>query len=159
MEDALAGEFLRVTEMAAIESARTVGMGKAAYSDRLAVEAMRRELEKVDIDGSVVIGEGERDQAPMLYIGEKLGSGDGPEVDIAVDPLEGTNLCSSGANNAITVLAASEKGGLLYAPDVYMEKIIVGPSARGKVSLDEPVEKNLEAIAKSLAELIQVVFS
>jgi len=150
MEDMLAGEFLRVTEQAAIAAARTVGMGNKEHSDQVAVSAMRRELESVDITGRIVIGEGERDQAPMLYIGEAVGSGTGPAVDIAVDPLEGTSLCAGGRNNAIAVLAASERGGLLNAPDVYMEKIIVGPSARNRVDLDAPVAENLAAIADSL---------
>ncbi len=155
IEDALAGDFLRVAEMAAIAAARTVGKGERKYSDKVAVEAMRKELDTVDIDGTVVIGEGERDKAPMLYIGEKVGSGNGPQIDIAVDPLEGTNLCATGANNAIAVLAASEKGGLLNAPDIYMEKIIVPPSAKGKVSLEYSVEENLKIIAESLDRKVE----
>jgi fructose-1,6-bisphosphatase class II len=112
-------------------------------------------METVRMDGTIVIGEGERDEAPMLFIGEKVGmgadlDGDHPAVDIAVDPLEGTNLCATGAPNAIAVLAATEKGGLLHAPDLYMEKLVVGPAAKGKVSLDAPVQENLEIIAKSL---------
>jgi len=110
---------------------------------------MRKEMESVDIDGTIVIGEGERDEAPMLYVGEKVGKGGYP-VDIAVDPLEGTNLCATGAPNAIAVLAASEKGGLLHAPDIYMEKLVVGPSSKGKVDINAPVEDNLKVIAKSL---------
>jgi fructose-1,6-bisphosphatase class II len=113
------------------------------------VDAMRKEMESVDIDGTIVIGEGERDEAPMLYVGEKVGKGGYP-VDIAVDPLEGTNLCATGANNAIAVLAASNKGGLLHAPDLYMEKLVVGPSSKDKVSLDAPVHENLKAIASCL---------
>jgi len=113
------------------------------------VDAMRKEMESVDIDGTIVIGEGERDEAPMLYVGEKVGKGGYP-VDIAVDPLEGTNLCATGAPNAIAVLAASEKGGLLHAPDIYMEKLVVGPSSKGKVDINAPVEDNLKVIAKSL---------
>ena len=155
IEDALAGDFLRVAEMAAIAAARTVGKGERKYSDKVAVEAMRKELDTVEIDGTVVIGEGERDKAPMLYIGEKVGSGDGPQIDIAVDPLEGTNLCATGANNAIAVIAASEKGGLLNAPDIYMEKIIVPPSAKGKVSLEYSVEENLKIIADSLDRKVE----
>ncbi len=155
MEDVLAGDFLRVAEMAAIAAARTVGMGDRKYSDKVAVEAMRAELDNVDIEGVVVIGEGERDKAPMLYIGEKVGTGNGPAVDIAVDPLEGTNLCATGANNAIAVIAASEKGGLLNAPDIYMEKIIAPPSAKGKVSLELPVEENLKIIADSLDRKVE----
>jgi fructose-1,6-bisphosphatase class II len=142
-------EFVRVVERAAIAAARTMGQGDRKYSDQVAVEAMRKEMESVDIDGTIVIGEGERDEAPMLYIGEKVGRGGFP-VDIAVDPLEGTNLCATGTPNAIAVIAAAEKGGLLNAPDIYMDKIVVGPSARGKVDLSAPVESNLNAIAKAL---------
>jgi fructose-1,6-bisphosphatase class II len=142
-------EFVRVTERAAIAAARTMGQGDRKYSDQVAVEAMRKEMETVDIDGQVVIGEGERDQAPMLFIGEKVGRG-GDAVDIAVDPLEGTNLCATGAPNSIAVLAASEKGGLLNAPDIYMDKLVVGPSSKGKVDINAPVEDNLKNIAKAL---------
>lgn len=142
-------EFVRVVEQAAISAARTMGQGDRRYSDQVAVEAMRKEMESVDMDGSVVIGEGERDEAPMLFVGEKLGKG-GDAVDIAVDPLEGTNLCATGANNAITVIAASERGGLLNAPDIYMEKLVVGPSSKGQVDLNAPVEDNLKAIARCL---------
>jgi fructose-1,6-bisphosphatase II len=142
-------EFVRVVERAAIAAARTMGQGDRKYSDQVAVESMRKEMESVDIDGTIVIGEGERDEAPMLYIGEKVGKGGSP-VDIAVDPLEGTNLCATGAPNAIAVIAAAEKGGLLNAPDIYMDKIVVGPSARGKVDLKAPVEDNLKAIAAAL---------
>jgi len=151
MEQTLSLEFLRVAEEAAIACARSVGHGRRKHSDKLAVEAMRKAMETVRMDGTIVIGEGERDEAPMLYIGEKVGMGPGnPAVDIAVDPLEGTNLCATGAPNAIAVLAASEKGGLLHAPDLYMEKLVVGPAAKGKVSLDAPVAENLKAIAKAL---------
>src|SRR5215469_1811226 len=149
-------EFLRVVESAAIACARTMGLGDRHKSDQVAVEAMRKEMDSVSMDGTIVIGEGERDEAPMLYIGEKVGAavhdknGKFPEVDIAVDPLEGTNLCATGEPNAIAVLAASERGGLLHAPDLYMEKIIVGPSCKGAVELDAPVEDNLKAIAKRL---------
>ncbi len=151
MEHTLSLEFLRVAEEAAIACARSIGHGRRKHSDMLAVEAMRKAMETVHMDGTIVIGEGERDEAPMLYIGEKVGMGKGnPAVDIAVDPLEGTNLCATGAPNAIAVLAASEKGGLLHAPDLYMEKLVVGPAAKGKVSLDAPVAENLKAIAKAL---------
>ena len=145
-------EMLRVVEDAAIASARTMGMGDAHCADQAAVEAMRRCLDTVAIRGTIVIGEGERDEAPMLYIGEVVGAGkDGAmTVDIAVDPLEGTNLCATGGAGAITVLAASESGGLLHAPDCYMEKIIVGPAAKGAVDLDAPVKQNLKAIARRL---------
>jgi fructose-1,6-bisphosphatase class II len=146
-------EMLRVVEDAAIASARTMGMGDRHGSDRAAVEAMRRCLDTVAIDGTIVIGEGERDEAPMLFIGEKVGArnnGTPVTVDIAVDPLEGTNLCATGEAGAITVLAASESGGLLHAPDCYMEKIVVGPAAKGAVDLDAPVKHNLKAIARRL---------
>lgn len=157
MEIQLSLEFLRVVEEAAIAAARTMGYGDRHHADHVAVEAMRRVMDTVPMDGTIVIGEGERDEAPMLFIGEKVGlahkekARDGfPAVDIAVDPLEGTNLCATGAPNAIAVLAASEKGGLLHAPDLYMEKIIVGPSCKGAVDLDAPVQDNLRAIAKRL---------
>jgi len=146
-------EMLRVVEDAAIASARTMGMGDGKASDQAAVEAMRRCMDTLPIQGTIVIGEGERDEAPMLFIGEKVGvpkNGARLEVDIAVDPLEGTNLCSSGGAGAITVLAASEHGGLLHAPDCYMEKIVVGPAAKGAVDLDAPVKQNLKAIARRL---------
>src|SRR5437763_3705861 len=147
-------EMLRVVEDAAIASARTMGMGDANGSDQAAVEAMRRCLDTLAIEGTIVIGEGERDEAPMLYIGEKVGAarpnGEPMAVDIAVDPLEGTNLCATGGAGAITVLAASEPGGLLHAPDCYMEKIVVGPPAKGAVDLDAPVRQNLKAIARRL---------
>src|SRR5437899_9416857 len=146
-ETDLSLEFLRVVEQAAIACAHTMGQGDRHKSDHVAVEAMRRVMDTVPIDGTIVIGEGERDEAPMLYIGEKVGmvhaksiSGPKPvryaEVDIAVDPLEGTNLCATGAPNAIAVLAASERGGLLHAPDLYMEKIVVGPACKGAIDLD-----------------------
>jgi len=147
--DDLSLEFVRVVERAAIAAARTMGQGDRKYADQVAVEAMRKEMETLDIEGVIVIGEGERDEAPMLFIGERLGKGGDP-VDIAVDPLEGTNLCATGANNAIAVLAASEKGGLLNAPDIYMDKLVVGPSSRGKVDINAPVEHNLKAIAAAL---------
>ena len=155
LEFELALEFMRVVEEAAIASAKTMGQGDRKHSDHVATEAMRRVMDTVPMRGTIVIGEGERDEAPMLYIGEKVGAAppDGvefPEVDIAVDPLEGTNLCATGSANAITVLAASERGGLLHAPDCYMEKLVVGPSCKGQVSLDAPVKDNLKAIAKSL---------
>jgi fructose-1,6-bisphosphatase class II len=142
-------EFVRVVERAAIAAARTMGQGDRKYADQVAVDAMRKEMESVDIDGTIVIGEGERDEAPMLYVGEKVGKGGYP-VDIAVDPLEGTNLCATGAPNAIAVLGASEKGGLLNAPDIYMDKLVVGPSSKGKVDISAPVEENLKIIATSL---------
>jgi len=130
-----------------------MGRGDEKAADQAAVDAMREALNSLAIAGTVVIGEGERDEAPMLYIGEKVGKRDGdtyPAVDIAVDPLEGTNLCATGSPGAITVLAASEKGGLLHAPDCYMEKIVVGPSCKGVVDLEAPVAHNLHVIAKVL---------
>jgi fructose-1,6-bisphosphatase class II len=157
-ERELALDFLRVTEAAAIESARTMGQGDRKHSDHVAVEAMREVMDTVLMRGRIVIGEGERDEAPMLYIGEELGGGgysdeeklSFPEIDIAVDPLEGTNLCALGANNAIAVLAAAERGGLLNAPDIYMDKIVVGPSCKGAVDIDAPVKDNLKNIARRL---------
>ncbi len=156
MERVLSLEFLRVVETAAIASARTMGQGDRHNSDQAAVEAMRTEMDRVGMDGTIVIGEGERDEAPMLYIGERVGAAvrdneaHYPRVDIAVDPLEGTNLCATGEPNAITVLAASEPGGLLHAPDIYMEKIIVGPPCKGAIDLDAPVKVNLQAMARRL---------
>ena len=146
-------DFIRVTEQAALAAAKTMGQGERKLSDHVAVEAMRREMDSLEIDGRIVIGEGERDQAPMLYVGEELGTARGregaPQVDIAVDPLEGTNLCATGAPDAVAVLAAAERGGLLHAPDVYMEKIVVGPTARGTIHLDAPVAENLRNIANA----------
>lgn len=156
METQLSLEFLRVVEQAAIASARTMGLGDRHKADEVAVQAMRKVMDTVAMDGTIVIGEGERDQAPMLYIGERVGAAQHvktfpfPIVDIAVDPLEGTNLCATGEPNSITVLAASEKGGLLHAPDLYMEKIVVGPTSKGAVDLDAPVADNLRSIAKRL---------
>ena len=155
IESDLASRFLRVVDVAAIDSAHTMGQGERKLSDQVATEAMRRTMDTIPMRGTIVIGEGERDEAPMLYIGESVGAEfpDGtevPEVDIAVDPLEGTNLCATGAPGAITVLAASERGGLLNAPDCYMEKIVVGPSCKDAVDLDAPVVDNLKNIAKRL---------
>jgi fructose-1,6-bisphosphatase II len=161
MEIELSLEFLRVVEKAAIESAKTMGLGDRHRADQAAVEAMRKVMDEVPMDGTIVIGEGERDEAPMLFIGERVGAAQHvrgfnfPAVDIAVDPLEGTNLCATGAPNAITVLAASEKGGLLHAPDLYMEKIVVGPSCKGCVDLDAPVADNLRNVAKRLERDIE----
>ena len=161
MDSDLSLEFLRVVEQAAIACAHTMGNGDRHKSDQVAVEAMRAVLDTVPIDGTIVIGEGERDEAPMLYIGEKVGLVNAKgikslgmvrfsEIDIAVDPLEGTNLCATGAPNAIAVLAAFEKGGLLHAPDLYMEKLVVGPTSKDHVSLDASPADNLKAIAKAL---------
>lgn len=162
MEHDLLCDFLRVVEAAAIAAARTMGMGERKYSDQVAVETMREVMETIPMDGTIVIGEGERDEAPMLYIGERVGMGtkDAAEghhsqVDIAVDPLEGTNLCATGSANAIAVLAAAERGGLLHAPDIYMNKIVVGPSSRGAVDIDAPVKDNLRAIASRLKRRVE----
>jgi fructose-1,6-bisphosphatase II / sedoheptulose-1,7-bisphosphatase len=152
LSELLSREFLRVVENAAVACARTMGQGRRKHSDAVAVEAMRKAMDTLQMRGTVVIGEGERDEAPMLYIGERVGTweDDVAEVDIAVDPLEGTNLCATGSPNAIAVLAAANKGGLLHAPDCYMEKIIVGPAAKGAVHLDATVKENLKAIAARL---------
>jgi fructose-1,6-bisphosphatase class II len=189
LDQLLEQDFIRVTEQAAIAAARTMGYGNRRHSDQVAVEAMRREMDSLPMSGRVVIGEGERDKAPMLYVGEELGAGRQaarsggaedktarpggaddqparsgganqpaahlyPEVDIAVDPLEGTNLCALGAPDAIAVLAASERGGLLHAPDIYMDKIVVGPTARGHVDIDAPVAENLRNIAAAFGRQI-----
>jgi fructose-1,6-bisphosphatase II / sedoheptulose-1,7-bisphosphatase len=156
LEFELALEFVRVVEDAAIASAHTMGLGDRHKADQVATEAMRKTMDTVPMRGTIVIGEGERDEAPMLYIGEQVGAGwrDGapfPQVDIAVDPLEGTNLCATGSPGAITVLAASEKGGLLNAPDCYMEKLVVGPSCKAVVDLDATPAENLKAIARALS--------
>jgi fructose-1,6-bisphosphatase II len=158
MDSDLSLEFLGVVEQAAIACAHTMGLGDWRKSDQAAVEAMRASMDSVPIDGTIVIGEGERDQAPMLYIGERVGlaarkpalAAELPAVDIAVDPLEGTNLCATGAPNAMAVLAASNRGGLLHAPDLYMQKLVVGPSAKEAVDLDASTGENLAAIARSL---------
>ena len=149
MNRELSMEFVRVTEAAAIASARGVGRGDKNGIDQLAVDAMRKMFDTVHINGTVVIGEGEMDEAPMLYIGEEVGAG-GPEVDIAVDPVEGTNLVAKGQNGAIAVIAIAPKGCLLHAPDMYMDKIAVGPRAKGCINIDDPVSVNLERVAKAL---------
>ena len=148
LDRVLALELARVTERAAVAAARLRGRGDEKAADQAAVDAMRRELNKLQIDGTVVIGEGERDEAPMLYIGEEVGTRNGPRVDIALDPLEGTTICAKNLPNALAVLAIAEKGGLLNAPDVYMEKIAVGPGyPKGVVDLDKSVAENLHALA------------
>lgn len=150
VERVLVLEVARVTEAAAIAAARLRGRGNEKAADKAAVDAMRRELALLSIQGTVVIGEGEMDEAPMLYIGEKVGSGEGPEVDIAVDPLEGTTICAKSMPNALAVLAISEKGGLLNAPDMYMDKIAVGPGyPAGIVDLDTSPGDNIRALAKA----------
>jgi len=143
-------ELVRITEAGAIAAAHWMGHGDNKRADQAAVEAIRAAMDQVAFNGTIVIGEGERDEAPMLYIGEKVGRGEGPEIHIAVDPLEGTNLVAQGRANATAVIAVSEPGGLLHAPDTYMEKLIVGQPARGKVDLDRSVAENLRIIADSL---------
>jgi fructose-1,6-bisphosphatase class II len=158
LDSLLEQDFIRVTEQAAIAAAKTMGFGDRRHSDQVAVEAMRHEMDTLMMDGRVVIGEGERDKAPMLYVGEELGALRGQDgavgVDIAVDPLEGTNLCATGSPDSIAVLAAAERGGLLYAPDVYMDKIVVGPTARGSVHIDAPVAENLRNIAAAFGRKV-----
>lgn len=149
MNRELSMEFVRVTEAAAIASGRGVGRADKNGIDQLAVDAMRKMFDTVSISGTVVIGEGEMDEAPMLYIGEHVGAG-GPEVDIAVDPVEGTNLVAKGQLGAIAVIAIAPKGCLLHAPDMYMDKIAVGPRAKGCINIDDPVSANLERVAKAL---------
>ena len=155
IEKDLLGDFVHVVERAAIASARTMGQGDAEAADQAAVQAMRKAFEGVRMAGTIVIGEGERDEAPMLYIGEPVGAPapggvEYPRVDIAVDPLEGTNLCATGAPNSICVMAASEPGGLLHAPDCYMDKIVAGPACRDALDIEAPVKYNLKAIARCL---------
>jgi fructose-1,6-bisphosphatase II len=160
MEKLLALEMVRVTEAAAIASARYMGRGDRDGADRAATEAMRAAMDDADVAGTIVIGEGERDEAPMLYIGEQVGRHDGTHeldahVDIAVDPLEGTNLVALGQGNAITVLAASERGGLLHAPDTYLEKLAVGPVAAGCVDITKSPAENCHQIAEALRRRVQ----
>jgi fructose-1,6-bisphosphatase II len=160
MEKLLALEMAYVTEAAAIASARLMGRGDRQEADRAATEAMRAAMDEIEMHGTIVIGEGERDEAPMLYIGEKVGladdsNGTAPEIDIAVDPLEGTNLVATGSANAITVLAASERGGLVHAPDTYLEKLCVGPGAAGHVDITRPPAENVIRIAEALGRRVQ----
>ena len=161
MERNLALELVRVTEAAALACGRWVGKGDKLSADRAATEAMRRSLESIDIRGTVVIGEGEMDEAPMLYIGEQVGSGAGPDVDIAVDPLEGTSICAKGLSGSIATIALAPRGGFLHAPDMYMEKIAVGPSAYGTIDLNLPPAENLQRVAKAkgcqIADLTVVI--
>jgi fructose-1,6-bisphosphatase II len=156
----LALEVVRITEAAAMASARLMGKGDRKLADHVAVEAMRRAFDHMDIRGTVVIGEGERDEAPMLYIGEQVGAGwkdgqDSPKVDIAVDPLEGTNLCATGAPDAISVIAIADDGQFLNAPDTYMQKIAVGPEARGQIDLRESIPWNMNRIAKAKGKKVE----
>jgi len=151
----LALEVVRVTEAAALSSARLMGRGDEKAADQAAVDAMRQAFNGVAIDGTVVIGEGERDEAPMLYIGEKVGMGTGPKVDIALDPLEGTTICANGGPNALSVIAIAEHGRFLHCPDTYMEKIAVGPVGKGVVDLDKSPTENLKALAQAKGERVQ----
>ncbi len=144
----LALEFVRVTEMAAIASARQMGRGDEKAADQAAVDAMRSMLDSVECRGTVVIGEGERDEAPMLYIGEKVGSGNGPEIEIALDPLEGTTICANGMPNSISVMAIGDKGNLLNAPDIYMKKIAVGADCKGVIDITKSPTENLKRVAE-----------
>ncbi|MBS4008622.1 MAG: class II fructose-bisphosphatase [Clostridium sp.] len=155
MERELALEFVRITEAAALAAGRLMGRGDKEAADQAAVDAMRNVFDTVDIDGIVVIGEGEMDEAPMLFIGEKVGTGTEPNVDVAVDPLEGTNLVAKGLPNALSVVAVAPRGCLLHAPDVYMEKIAVGPRAKGCINLDASVSENLQAVAYALEREVQ----
>ncbi|MHC4409382.1 MAG: class II fructose-bisphosphatase [Planctomycetota bacterium] len=163
MRHELVEHFLRIAEDAAIAAARTIGFGRKKHSDHVAVEAMRSAMENAPMNGRIVIGEGERDEAPMLFIGEEVGDRkkDSPPIDIAVDPLEGTNLCATGAPNSIAVIAGAPRGGLLNAPDVYLEKLVVGPRVRGAVNIEAPVKENIKEIARclkrSIADLLIVV--
>ncbi|OJU25974.1 MAG: fructose-bisphosphatase, class II [Alphaproteobacteria bacterium 64-6] len=150
LDRVLVVEVARVTEAAAIAAARFRGMGNAKGADKAAVDAMRKELGKIHIRGKVVIGEGEMDEAPMLYIGEEVGIGDGPQVDIAVDPLEGTTICAKDMPNALAVIAVAERGGLLHAPDMYMDKIAIGPGyPDGIIDLDTPIAEQLQKLANA----------
>lgn len=159
MDRNLALEFVRITEAAALASARYMGRGDEKGADQAAVDAMRKAFDSVNIDGLVVIGEGERDEAPMLYIGEKVGrrGAEAPEIDIALDPLEGTTICATGGVGSIAVIAAAERGNFLHAPDCYMEKIACGPDARGKISLLKSPRENIEIVADVLRKRIEDV--
>ncbi|MFS4459841.1 class II fructose-bisphosphatase [Bdellovibrio sp. HCB2-146] len=152
MDRNLALEFVRVTEAAALASARWVGRGEEKPADAAAVDAMRKAFDIIRMDGTVVIGEGERDEAPMLYIGEKVGakSDDAPSLDIALDPLEGTTICATGGVGSISVIAVAEKGNFLHAPDTYMDKIACGPAARGQIDIDLSPTENIKRVAAAL---------
>lgn len=152
MDRNLALEFVRITEAAALSSARWMGRGDEKSADQAAVDAMRKAFDSVNIDGTVVIGEGERDEAPMLYIGEKVGRKglDSPQIDIALDPLEGTTICAVGGVGAISVIAAAEKNGFLHAPDTYMDKIAVGPACKGVIDIDLTPTENIHRVAEAL---------
>jgi len=149
MDRNLALELVRATEAAALAATRTMGRGDETAADQAAVDAMRVALNRIEMDATVVIGEGERDEAPMLYIGEKVGIGNGPKIEIALDPLEGTTICATGGANALAVIAAAEEGGFLHAPDTYMDKIAVGPKAAGSIDINLSPTENLKAIAEA----------
>jgi fructose-1,6-bisphosphatase II len=155
VERNLALEVVRVTEAAALAAARLMGRGDNVAADQAAVTAMRKALSYVQFKGRVVIGEGERDEAPMLYIGEEVGASESPRVDIAVDPLEGTSIVATGGNNALAVIAIAEEGGFLHAPDTYMQKIAVGPKARGAIDILASPSENLRSIAKALRKYVE----
>lgn len=157
MDRNLALEFVRITEAAALASARWMGRGNEKAADQAAVDAMRRAFDSVRIDGTVVIGEGERDEAPMLYIGEKVGlnSDDAPKVDIALDPLEGTTICATGGVGSISVIAVAEHGKFLHAPDTYMYKVACGPAGRGKIDIDLTATQNIRIVAEALSKRVQ----
>ena len=155
MDRNLALEFVRVTEAAAMSAARLMGRGNEKAADQAAVDAMRRTLDSIDIAGTVVIGEGERDEAPMLYIGEEVGSKRGPKVDIALDPLEGTTLTATGGPNALAVIAIAEQGKFLHAPDTYMEKIAVGPAGKDAIHLQATPTENLKALSKAMKTSVE----
>jgi fructose-1,6-bisphosphatase class II len=159
MERNLALEFVRITEAAALASSRFMGRGDEKQADQAAVDAMRRAFDKTNIDGTVVIGEGERDEAPMLYIGEKVGQrrADSPAIDIALDPLEGTTICAKGGVGAISVIAVAEKGKFLHAPDTYMDKIACGPKAKGVIDINKSPEENIAAVGEALSKSISDV--
>ncbi|TRM10793.1 class II fructose-bisphosphatase [Lentibacillus cibarius] len=161
MERSLSMELVRVTEAAAQSSARWMGLGKKNEADDAATSAMRSVFDTIPMQGTVVIGEGEKDEAPMLYIGENLGTGSGPKVDVAVDPLEGTNIVAQGTWNALAVIAIADEKNLLHAPDMHMKKIAVGKESVGKIDINAPVKDNLEAVAKarnkSMEDLVVIV--
>ncbi len=150
MDRNMALELVRATEAAALASARLMGRGDETSADQVAVDAMRSALNRIEMEATVVIGEGERDEAPMLYIGEKVGTGSGPIIEIALDPLEGTTICATGGPNALSVIAAAEAGGFLHAPDTYMDKLAVGPSARGAIDIDRSPSENLKSVSEAL---------
>lgn len=152
MDRNLALEFVRVTEAAALASGRWIGRGNENEADRAAVESMRKAFDSIGFDGTIVIGEGERDEAPMLYIGEKVGQGTGTKIDIACDPLEGTSITAKGRSEAISVIAAAEEGGFLHAPDTYMQKIAVGPKAKGVIDIRESPTWNVKRVAKAIGK-------